>query len=339
VAAPGSLAELVATLAAGSDASRLRRDVEVLAVGPRNRRWAPAAMAAAEDHAAAELALAGWRVQRQSFRSPLRFASNDRGGLASRLLRVRPYGGLGGVNLLARHPTAPPGPVVLVGAHLDTVRHSPGADDNASGVAVVLEVARLLAGTAAAVALAVFDLEELGLVGASTMARQLSADGSVLGMIGLESVGYYGPAPQRLPLGAAQAFPRAARAIADGGGRGDFTLVVHRRTSTGPAWFWEAAAALMDHRTVLLRDPRRDGLAGTLSTIALPHTLHLGRSDHAAFWRRGVSSLMITDTASFRNPGYHRDGDVAETLDYERLRAVAVATAATALTWASGASA
>lgn len=314
-----------------ADAGRLRADVTALAV-PRNRRWHPEAMAAAQRHVAAELTAAGWLVQRRPFTARWRLAGNDSADLRARLLRVRGYRGLAGVNLVARHPAAPPGQQVLVGAHLDTVRDSPGADDNASGVAALLEVARLLAVRPAPVVLAVFDLEELGLVGASALA---SSETGLRGMIGLESVGCYSTAPgsQRLPAGAAFAFPLPARQIAEHGSAGDFTLVVHRRTSTGAAWLWESAAAEVGHRAVLLRDPRRDGLAGSLSTALLPHTLHLGRSDHAAFWRRGVPALMVTDTASFRNQHYHRAGDTADTLDYERLAQVASATAVTAAGW------
>ena len=325
----GELERLVDSCVRRVDAARVRRDVETLAKGPRNRRWAPAALEAAQDHVAGELVGAGWTVERQPFTAPWRLASNDSADLAARLLRVRPYRGLGGVNLVASRPGASSAPPVVVAAHLDTVRHSPGADDNASGVAALLEVARLLGPGDAPVVLAVLDLEELGLVGASVLARVLTATGPVAAMIGLESVGCYGSAPQRLPAGASRAFPAAARAVADGGDRGDFTLVVHRRSSSTAAWTWEAAAARAGHRAVLLRDPRRDGLVGSVSTLVLPQTLHLGRSDHAAFWRRGVPSLMLTDTASFRNPAYHTRHDRPETLNYPALAQVAIATAAT----------
>jgi Peptidase family M28 len=335
----GSLEALVGGLAAHADQDRMRADVEALAVGQRSRRWAITAMRAAEDHVLAGLAATGWRVEVQPFRAPLRVGSNDSADLTARLLRVRPYRGLAGVNLVARRPASPVGPAIVVGAHLDTVRNSPGADDNASGVAVVLEVARLLATLPEppAVVLAVFDLEELGLVGASAVARKLAGEGAVAGMIGLESVGYFSsePGSQRLPAGARLAFPGPASAIAAADGRGDFTLVVHRRSSGAAAATWEAAAAYAGHRAILLRDPRRDGVAGTLSTVLTPQTVHLSRSDHAAFWRRGVPAMMLTDTASFRNPAYHRAGDLPETLDYRRLAEVAVATAATALTWAA----
>jgi Zn-dependent M28 family amino/carboxypeptidase len=204
----------------------------------------------------------------------------------------------------------------------------------------VLEIARLLdtLEQPPAVVLAVLDLEELGLVGAADAAPKQTAAGPVKGMIGLESVGYFTDRPdsQRLPSGAGLAFPAAVQAVAEGEGRGDFTLVVHRRTSTSAAWTWQAAADELGLRSVLLADPRRDGLAGTLSTPALPQTVHLGRSDHAAFWRRGVPALMLTDTASFRNPHYHRPTDLPGTLDYERLTAVAIATAAAAAAWPAG---
>lgn len=292
-------------------------------------------MELAEDHVASSLSAAGWQVEFQPFTAGLRLASNDSGDRSARLLRVRPYRELSGVNLIARHPGAAPGPAVVVGAHLDTVRDSPGADDNASGVAALLEVGHLLAqlDPPPPVVLAVFDLEELGLVGAAAAARLLLRSGPLVGMIGLESVGFYSSAAgsQRLPAGASRAFPATARGIADG--IGDFTLVVHRRTTAAPARAWQSAAATLGHRGVLLLDPRRDGLAGSLSTVVLPHTLHLSRSDHAAFWRRGVPALMLTDTASFRNPHYHRAGDVPSTLDYTRLAQVAVATAVTAATW------
>ncbi len=327
---------LVQELRQAADSNRLRRDVEQLAV-PRNRRWHPESMEVAEDHVLASLAAAGWRVEVHPFTAPLRIASNDRGDLSARLLRVRPYRGLSGGNLIARHPRSPAAPAVVVAAHLDTVRNSPGADDNASGVACVLEIARLLdrLERPPPVVLAVLDLEELGLVGASRAARRLTARGPLAGMIGLESVGYYSAErdSQRLPVGAAQAFRSAAGAVRDGGGRGDFTLVVHRRTSTAAAWAWETAATQLDHRAVLLQDPRLDGLRGTLSTPFLPQSWHLGRSDHAAFWRHGVPAMMLTDTASFRNPHYHRPTDLPATLDYDRLCAVAVATALTAATW------
>ena len=304
--------------------------------GPRNQRWHPDAMAAAQDHVAAELVAAGWPVERQPFTAPFRVASNDSADLAARLLRVRGYRGLSGVNLVARRPGR--GAPVVVAAHLDTVRHSPGADDNASGVAAVLEVARLLGPTDAPVVLAVLDLEELGLVGASHLARRLTARGTgrgddrarVGGLLLRPAAAAAGRCSSRL----SRALPARSH---EGGGRGDFTLVVHRRSSSTAAWTWEAAAAHAGHRcgAAARPAPRRPG-----SAVSAPSScrtrVHLSRSDHAAFWRRGVPSLMLTDTASFRNAAYHTEEDLPETLNYAATTQVAVATAATVLSLQSG---
>ncbi|MFD8818466.1 M28 family peptidase, partial [Streptomyces sp. NPDC059627] len=115
----------------------------------------------------------------------------------------------------------------------------------------------------------------------------------------------------------------------------DFALVVHRKSSAAAAGVWQRAAAASSAGlpSLLLRDPRPDGVVGLLAGLALPPAGHLGRSDHAPFWNRRVPALMVTDTANFRNPHYHRPTDVADTLDYRRLAAVASATAVTAVHW------
>ena len=200
----GSL-EVASFLAEQADPARVRRDVEQLATGPRNRRWAPRAMEAGRGpRASASSSAAGWRVEVQPFTAALRLAQQRPGRPVGQAAPGPP------VPRAVRHQPDRPSPrsgvrrpAVVVGAHLDTVRHSPGADDNASGVAALLEIARLLAqlDRPPAVVLAVFDLEELGLVGASVAARRLLRAGPLAGMIGLESVGYYSTAPasQRLP--------------------------------------------------------------------------------------------------------------------------------------------
>jgi hypothetical protein len=317
-----------------ASADRLRADVATLAVGPRSRLRAPAAMRSAERYVTAELRRAGWLVRRQSFEVRWQAGCTDQAG---RRLKVRLHRRLAGTNLIASLPAADDGPTVVVGAHLDTVGGSPGADDNASGVAAVLEIGRLL-GTLAAppnVTLAIFDLEELGLIGARVAARWLTGTRRVTGMIGLESVGYFAvePATQRLPAGAGTVFRRAAREVRDAEFRGDFTLVAHRRSSAAAAARWRDAAAGAGLRSVLLRDPRPDGAVGRLAGLLVPPLNHLGRSDHAAFWNRGVPALMLTGTANFRNARYHRPDDTADTLDYDRLAAVTTATAVTVLDW------
>lgn len=328
---------------ADADVARLRRDVEFLAAaGPRSRRRAPRAMERAEAYVRERLADAGWQVERQPFDLRWRIGATDRHGHRALALKPRLHRRLRGANLIATLPGAPAGPTVLVGAHLDSVDGSPGADDNASGVAVVLETARLLARLPRppAVTLAVFDMEELGLIGARHAARELGRDGRVAGMICLESVGCFDDTPgsQRLPPGFATVFPEAAAATRATGSRGDFTLVVHRRSSAAAAAHWQraAAAASPGLRGILLRDPRPDGLLGLLIGLAVPPAGHLGRSDHAPFWNRRIPALMLTDTANFRNPHYHRATDVPATLDFARLASVTAATAATAASWPRG---
>ncbi|MFJ5263822.1 M28 family peptidase [Streptomyces sp. NPDC088387] len=320
-------------------AARLRRDVEFLSDGPRSRLRAPAAMDRAESYVSGELAAAGWQVERQPFDLRRQLGATDEQGHRALALKLRLHRRLRGANLLASLPGADHTTTVLVGAHLDSVSGSPGADDNASGVAVVLEAARLLARLPVppAVTLALFDMEELGLIGARHAARQLAAAGRVSGMLCLESVGYFldEPGTQRLPAGFARAFPDAAAATRANDFRGDFTLVVHRRSSAAAAGIWQRAAAATSAAlpSILLRDPRPDGPLGMLIGLAVPPVNHLGRSDHAPFWNHRIPALMVTDTANFRNPHYHQPTDVVDTLDFRRLAAVAAATAVAAVNW------
>src|SRR5689334_2609974 len=153
---------------AAVDPDRLRRHVERLDE-PRGRRHAPQAMTKAEGYVRGRLSECGWRVARQPF---------DAGGVVA-------------ANLLADRPGTSAGPVYLVGAHLDTVPGSPGADDNASGVACLLELARVLPVDRSDVLLAVFDEEETGLLGAAALAERLSRERRLAGVVVYECVGYH----------------------------------------------------------------------------------------------------------------------------------------------------
>ncbi|WP_020419285.1 M28 family peptidase [Amycolatopsis sp. ATCC 39116] len=307
--------------------ARLTADVAALAAEPRGSVHAPAAMDRARRYVEDELRAAGWSVRRDPFTVRWRFGVSDRPGTRAMPLKVRLHRRLSGTNLIARLPGAT-GPALVVAAHLDTVQGSPGADDNASGVAAALEVARLVraADEHAPVTLVFPDMEELGLIGAKVAARRLTG---LRAVVCLESVGYYSDVPgsQRLPGGMALAFPTAAGEVRSRGLRGDFAAVIHRRSSAALARAWQTAAAAHGLRSVPLRDPRPDGPAGVALGVLVPVLNHLGRSDHAAFWNRSVPSLMVTDTANFRNAHYHRATDRPDTVDYARLAAVAAATA------------
>jgi Zn-dependent M28 family amino/carboxypeptidase len=221
--------------------------------------------------------------------------------------------GFTGVNLLADPtPHAPNLPLLIVGAHYDSIPSSPGADDNASAVAALLEGARLLqpllaSGERSAVALQLvaYDLEEWGLIGSFLHSRDLHRSGTpVRGMISLEMLGYtdHEPGSQRLPPHLARFYPDV----------GNFIGVVGNQASQQ---LLQAVAGAM--KTI-------DGLP--VEHLAVPGD---GRmlaetrlSDHSSFWDRGYKALMITDTSFFRNPHYHQASDRPETLDYPFLARV-----------------
>jgi len=208
-------------------------------------------------------------------------------------------------NLIATPPDAAWSPAhYVIGAHYDTVPGTPGADDNASGVAVLLEIARHLAADPPPipVRLAAFTLEEAPafmtrLQGSRVFARELARrDERVLGAIILEMVGRTTP-KQEYPLFLQWAgYPRA----------GDFIGVVGNRPSRA---FGQRVLTAMRQNPAL---PVESLFIWFNGWILADTRL----SDHAPFWDKGWPALMVTDTAYFRNPDYHGPGDRADTLDY-----------------------
>ncbi len=190
-------------------------------------------------------------------------------------------------------------PSLLIGAHFDTVAGSPGADDNASGLAVMLEAARVLAaGEAAAdVAFVAFDLEEVGFVGSGHLAQKFRKAGVPVRALILECVGYADPTPgsQSVPAG-------LPIRISD---RGDFLAVIGNDASS--QMYREFRDAAAQHVPEL----PMEGLVVPGTGEAFPF---VRRSDHVPFWEHGFPALMLTDTADFRNPHYHRSTDRLETL-------------------------
>jgi Zn-dependent M28 family amino/carboxypeptidase len=197
--------------------------------------------------------------------------------------------------------------VLVLGAHYDAAEGAPGADDNASGVAALLELAALLGASPPPmrVELVGFTLEEPPhfrepSMGSKVYARALRERGvQVRAMVSLESLGYFSDAPdsQRYPVAALKwRYPTEGRFLAVVGRAGDEALLstVH--------------AALGAH----------DGLA--VESLAAPRALTgVDFSDHASFWDEGYPAVMVTDTALFRNPGYHTPEDTWERLDYVRM--------------------
>jgi len=198
-------------------------------------------------------------------------------------------------------------PRFVVAAHFDAVTGTEGADDNASGVACLLEAARTLADSPAAsiVDWIAFNLEEEGMVGSSHYVRRLKqTETKLLGMISLEMVGFTSeePGSQRLPIFLKPFYPD----------KGNFLALVGNPASQK-----------------LLRQAHRafaaaDGLPVECLTLPfngrlLPETR---LSDHSPFWDAGYPALLVTDTSFFRNPYYHTSGDRIETLDLNFLKRV-----------------
>lgn len=198
-----------------------------------------------------------------------------------------------------------PQEVLVVGAHFDAVPGSPGADDNGSGTAAVLEIARVLRGRPMhrTVRFVLFNLEELGHIGSNQYVAQVRAEhleGSqrIVGMLSLEMLGYFTaePGSQRNPFRNVAGAPQRDT--------GNF-LALATIAAHGP--FCRALEAAM--RTDL---PDFQAVSIDMFPIAPPDLL---RSDHAPFLLLGVPAVMVTDTANFRNPNYHKATDTPDTLD------------------------
>jgi Zn-dependent M28 family amino/carboxypeptidase len=199
--------------------------------------------------------------------------------------------------------------LVIVGAHYDAFGGLPGADDNASGVAALLEVAR---GLPAAVprrtqVLAAFVNEEPPLfasdaMGSAHYAEKLLAEGArVELMVALDALGYFSdePGSQRFPI------PGLGLLYPD---RGNFLAVVGDLAAG--RWI----------RTVA-RGMRAAGTIPVVSFRAPAIVPGVHFSDHLPFRRRGLPGVLVTDTAFLRNPHYHLPTDTIETLDFPRLGA------------------
>jgi Zn-dependent M28 family amino/carboxypeptidase len=190
---------------------------------------------------------------------------------------------------------------VLVGAHYDTVPGSPGADDNASGVAVLLELARLVPSGVRFVA---FANEEapyfLGPeMGSFVYARERAA--KLRAMFSLEMLGYYSDAPgsQAYPAPLGMFYPDRADFIAFVGDLG--------------------ARALLRKAIGIFREKARFPSEGLAAPSFIPG---VAWSDHWSFRKHGFPAIMITDTAFYRYPHYHRASDTPDKLDYERMARV-----------------
>lgn len=180
--------------------------------------------------------------------------------------------------------------IFIIGAHYDTQPETPGADDNASGVAGMLAAAEALAAAdlPATVWFVGFAFEEEGLIGSATMAQALAGEGvGLAGMIALEMIGY------------------TVEGSDATGGPGDAILVVADPASEFLARAFEAVAS-----------EAAPELTTRVLVLEPATTPDIRRSDHAPFWNMGFRAAMLTDGANLRNPNYHRPGDTIDTLDF-----------------------
>ncbi|OCQ94739.1 peptidase M28 [Oscillatoriales cyanobacterium USR001] len=214
----------------------------------------------------------------------------------------------GGVNVFAERKGSNPNlGAILVAAHYDTVLRSPGVDDNATGVAVVLEVARILGeiSTPRTLRVILFDREELGLLGSLAFTSKASNLKDLAGVIVLDMVGYacQNSGCQRYPEGLNYR-DFLANAGVKSPDRGEFLAVV------GDAEHLPLLSAFTKIKIEGL--PPVVTLPVPLKGILTPDVL---RSDHAAFWYQGVGAVLVTDTANLRSPHYHKSTDTLTTID------------------------
>lgn len=268
----------------------LQRDVNHLAVtiGERNTSRRYPQLNAAADHIEAQLSAAGYQVQRQTF---------DAGGLKCHNLEVELRGA--GV----------PEEIVVVGAHYDSFAGSPGANDNASGTAALLALARrfVTRHPQRTLRFVAFTNEEPPHFQRSTMgswhyaARCRQRRENVVAAVSLETIGYYSETP------GSQAYPPPLSAFYPS--EGNFIGVVGNVGSRH----------LVRQIVASFRRHGQFPSEGGAMPSAMPG---VGWSDHWSFWQQGYPGVEITDTAPFRYAHYHRASDTPDKLNFDHIARV-----------------
>lgn len=227
------------------------------------------------------------------------------------LKQETPFNGIKTHNILGHKTgTEKTGGTFVLGAHYDTVEGTPGADDNASAVAALLEIARCLQPVPlkSSLIFAGFTLEEHGFVGSRYFVQQARQSNlPIRGMISMEMVGFRTRQP------GSQSYPSYVDP-AQYPETGDFIALVSNEPSQTLA---RSLAEAM--RKAVPRLP--------VELLILPGRgdpfVEARLSDHAPFWDNNYQAIMVTDTAFFRNPNYHQPTDDMDTLDIGFIRDVA----------------
>jgi hypothetical protein len=196
---------------------------------------------------------------------------------------------------------------ILVGAHYDAVPGTPGADDNASAVAVLLAAARAI-GPRDDICFIAFNGEECGFVGSQHLVEHRLGQHRPEQVHVLEMVGFTNRSPgsQRNPIP-----PLPVPTV------GDFLGLVGTHQS---GWVLDHVLGCAGHSTIPAYGLYLPDVPLEMMQLKVPHAF---RSDHAPFWDAGIPALMWTDTAEFRNPNYHQPTDKPDTLDYDFMAEVA----------------
>jgi Zn-dependent M28 family amino/carboxypeptidase len=278
----GTVDPVIAAAALRSHVDRLAADI-----GERNV-FRPSALAAARDYITGEWQNQGYRVASHWY---------DVGRLRCANLEVTRLG------------SSEPRQILLVGAHYDSISGSPGANDNASGVAALLELSRLFAAATPRVTVrfVAFVNEEPpfffgGQQGSLVYARNARQQGDDIRlMMSLETIGYYSD------RSGSQHYPPFFRYFYPD--RGNFLGFVSDFRSAG-----------MVHRLARLFRARSDFPLEHVATFRF--VPGVAWSDHFSFWRAGFRALMVTDTAFYRYPFYHSADDTPDKLTYPQLAQV-----------------
>jgi hypothetical protein len=200
-----------------------------------------------------------------------------------------------------------PDEIILIGAHYDTVRGSPGANDNASGVALLLATAERLKDTrlGRTVRIVFFVNEEDPFSGGIQMGSRVHADrsrargDSIIAMLAVDSVGYY------TSEAGSQNYPAFIFGLPS---VGNFVAFVSNRDNQ----------QLVDRVVEVFQSVSRFPSIGVATDMKAA-----ARSDHAPFWWRDYPALLVTDTSEERDPNYHRPTDTADNLNYDEMARMA----------------
>jgi len=231
-----------------------------------------------------------------------------------------------GTNVVGRKVgTNPDGEIVVVGAHYDHIPECVGADDNATGVSGVLEIARVLAGGTfeRTLMVACWDEEEQGLLGSIAFVEWAVANAANIAVyFNFDMIGFASDEPdsQTFPAGIELLFPTQLAEVEANDNRADFVVVI------ADEYAHDEVLALEMHADAVGVPNLVGELSATLKNDDLVSDLR--RSDHAPFWMADIPAIFLSDSANFRNGAYHCvDGeDTIDSLDHDFATGIVQAT-------------